>query len=471
MLTSNYSSIVANGGYGYYANGGAAYVGVLAGGINIVGDGGEGSVVAQGGDANYSEPGGNGGAAGLLLNTAGTVNLTNASVYALGGEAYLSGGNGGDATLGIVAGGGMNVLADGGEQTSIHAYGGNSNYNGNGGIGQLRLSTSGGNIIIDDDDVVARGGNSNDGNGGNAEARVQNSGSGQIIIQNGGYVQADGGEGAVTGGNAFVNLQANGSLSILNGNVNGVHANSFNGNSLVNVFAGGQILFQNFSAIYANSNQNATAIVTGLAGITLDTGGIFVDAGNNASALISTNGSLNVLNNSPVTVNGGNNGLVLIDTGGDVNVVGSNYYAPSIIQASHEVVMTVGGTVNLHSGDGGEAGGAIIAAESPDTIFINFRNISSRDGGGYFVNGQEGLIWDEATQTGFFADGAPAILGQNLFITYSGSDELPQQIKNALNSITDEVNKVLKKDKKDDKDQSDTKDDGKNDDKDKPTCS
>jgi hypothetical protein len=124
--------------------------------------------------------------------------------------------------------------------------------------------------------------------------------------------------------------------------------------------------------------------------------------------------------------------------------------------------MIVGGTVNLTGGDGGEvpgSAGATISAGSPSTIRVHFPNLSE---GGYFVNGIEGLIFDESTQTGFLVFGEPGILNENLFFTYNTeyNTELPDYVIAAINFFDDAVNKKRGKEKDDDEDDEGTVDKG-----------
>ena len=57
---------------------------------------------------------------------------------------------------------------------------------------------------------------------------------------------------------------------------------------------------------------------------------------------------------------------------------------------------------------------ARVAASLPETIYLNFFNATS---GGFTVDGNSSVA---AGTSGFYAGGAPAILGQNLIITYGG---------------------------------------------------
>jgi adhesin HecA-like repeat protein len=103
------------------------------------------------------------------------------------------------------------------------------------------------------------------------------------------------------------------------------------------------------------------------------------------------------------------NGITTIITGGNVLV------DQSMVSGNPDVVMKVGGVVNIN---GTLAYGGGISASTPQTIHLEFVNGTS---GGFFVNGIEGVVFDPATNTGFFANGDPAVLGSTLLVTYSGN--------------------------------------------------
>jgi hypothetical protein len=68
---------------------------------------------------------------------------------------------------------------------------------------------------------------------------------------------------------------------------------------------------------------------------------------------------------------------------------------------------------------------------------VNFPN---RFRGGYFVNGVESVVFDPTTSSGFVAGGRPAVLGQNLIVTYggiapSGGSNLPPAVNDAINQV------------------------------------
>jgi hypothetical protein len=91
-------------------------------------------------------------------------------------------------------------------------------------------------------------------------------------------------------------------------------------------------------------------------------------------------------------------------------------------------VGTTGGFVNIVTGSGGAF--AQISAGSPDTITLTFPKLSS---GGYFVNGVEGGIADG--NTGFFANGKPAVLGDSFMVTYGAPSALPSGVQQAIDQV------------------------------------
>ncbi|MDP1671963.1 MAG: hypothetical protein Q8L65_02470, partial [Burkholderiales bacterium] len=106
------------------------------------------------------------------------------------------------------------------------------------------------------------------------------------------------------------------------------------------------------------------------------------------------------------------NGITTVITGGNVLVDQSTLYG------SPDVFMQVGGLININ---GTVAYGGKIEASSPSTINVNFTSAS----GGFAVNGTAGLVYDPATNTGFFVNGSPASLGSGLNIIYSGTETPP----------------------------------------------
>ncbi|MGH8618127.1 MAG: filamentous hemagglutinin N-terminal domain-containing protein [Burkholderiales bacterium] len=173
-----------------------------------------------------------------------------------------------------------------------------------------------------------------------------------------------------------------------------------------------------------------------------------------AGALNVVAGDLNVTN---VTVSGGTvsvlaSNLNVVSTGGtadfrstggnftgiignNINVTGGMAGGNARIYGSPDVDLTVGGAINLTA----NAGTAKIEADLPTTIRVLF---PLRAGGGYFVNGVENVVWDDLTSTGFFAGGAPAILGSSLLISY-GSAGLSGEVLAAINFINGERQRAV----------------------------
>ncbi|MBI3069105.1 MAG: hypothetical protein HYY79_09610, partial [Betaproteobacteria bacterium] len=114
----------------------------------------------------------------------------------------------------------------------------------------------------------------------------------------------------------------------------------------------------------------------------------------------------------------GGGGLTVIATVGDVIVAGGGgSNASATVSGTPDVDMLVAGVVRLDAGTGTGASAAI-SAGSATSIRLELPNLES---GGFFVNGQEGVVYDAATATGFLAGGAPAVLGQSLLVTYGGA--------------------------------------------------
>ncbi len=132
-------------------------------------------------------------------------------------------------------------------------------------------------------------------------------------------------------------------------------------------------------------------------------------AGGASGTTVNASGSLNVLNNSWL----GASGITTILTGGNVLV------DQSVIYGNPDVVMTVGGNVSIN---GNSEVPGVIEASAPVTIHLTFPLLSE---GGYSINGISGITYDPLTNTGFYADGLPAVLGTNLLVTYGGTVQPP----------------------------------------------
>lgn len=63
-----------------------------------------------------------------------------------------------------------------------------------------------------------------------------------------------------------------------------------------------------------------------------------------------------------------------------------------------------------------------------------------RSSGGYFVNGRESVVFDAATNTGFFAGGQSATFGRNFIIEYG--IKLPRPIENFLDYGTGQISSL-----------------------------
>ena len=89
----------------------------------------------------------------------------------------------------------------------------------------------------------------------------------------------------------------------------------------------------------------------------------------------------------------------------------------------------------------GTGRGAFVAIQSasPSTIFMNFPNLIT---GGYAVNGVPGVVYDVPSASGFIAGGLPAILGENLIISY-GLKALPESVLVEINQTMDSISRVL----------------------------
>jgi len=423
------SYIAAAGGEGSSGSGGSASTTLTGNGITlqdvfqVFAGGGEGGTV--------------GGGAEVFLNSGGAVSISNSGVIAEGGDG--DSGAGGAGTVGILAAGNITDFS-GGEFASINASGGDA-FNGNGGNASVYLVSTNGNILIDGDDVAAYAGDANDSGfvGGNGVAAVVAS-HGDVTVQNGGYIEADGGYGSDpgSGGKAVAALNASGNVLFQNDDS---YIGAYGGADGAEGYANAQTLIG-----FPLLDNTLFPLLSGTvlptpASVTFNNDAGDYAYGTGSSVYIGTIGSLNIANGSYVEANSPleNDGSVLIDAS-DVNVSGGDgVFDYSYIYAGAQVSMIVeGGTVHIDAG-GGEGAYAEIATGSPDTIFVHF--FGSLTSGGYFVNGQEGTIYDAATNSGFVVDGEAAILNENLFIDYTNEPSgLPPDVTAALNHIIAEIN-------------------------------
>ena len=179
-----------------------------------------------------------------------------------------------------------------------------------------------------------------------------------------------------------------------------------------------------------------------------------------SGVMVTAAGNLEVRTNSQLG-GGIGYGMTTITTGGNVLV------DSSLIVGDPDVLMQVGGTVNIN---GTLSQQGAIHAISPNSVHLNFAG-----SGGFFVNGTQGLVYDPATNTGFFVGNppVPAALGAGLVVTYGaggGGLALPSTVQQAvfgsLITATDESSKPPDPDKNKDV-FAETEDDKK---KDAPVC-
>jgi hypothetical protein len=123
----------------------------------------------------------------------------------------------------------------------------------------------------------------------------------------------------------------------------------------------------------------------------------------------STNGASASVGSFGATCNLRVGGNLVISGGTGAGAYAEVIGTPDIGSAAQPV--SVGGTIQLTAGSGAQAY-AQINAQAFDTIYLSFPNLSA---GGYTVNGLP-VVSDGSS--GFFAGGAPAILGVNLFVAY-----------------------------------------------------
>ena len=114
---------------------------------------------------------------------------------------------------------------------------------------------------------------------------------------------------------------------------------------------------------------------------------------------------------------------------GDINVSNGGR-----IYGTPDVDLTVGGAIVI------DGPNSKIEATSPTSF--HHLTFPLRSEGGFVVNGVPGQVFDPdpvTGPTGFFADGAPAVLGRNLLVDY-GVAGLPPNVISAINSTIAAVN-------------------------------
>ncbi|MBX3652303.1 MAG: filamentous hemagglutinin N-terminal domain-containing protein [Burkholderiales bacterium] len=443
--------------------------GIAGGNANITIAAGTDGVTVYGGlsaQAAYGGSGGVGGNAGIQVTSAGNVNVYNLVEARAGGDYYVSA-NGGNASIQLTSSGGSINVIDGGE---ISARGGDGGLF-NGGSALVKLNAAQG-IQIDGSEgcctsVEARGGSGD--TGGSAVVELVNTGSSSAItVSNGAYVDARGGDGPEggVGGSALTTFISSGGIVLNNSqsSAQGGHTYFYDGTggaATFSMFAGGNVQIEGAEGVarggegaaggsaavlvVAGGNVNinnyyyyglhssggngvngdglASTVVSAsgdvnLSNAYLSSGGVVgLGAGNNivvdygsgvygsTGLSVSALGNLSVTNQSYMS---GGSGNAFINTGGNVLVDQSEIYG------SPDVFMQVGGVIDIN---GTLAYGGKISASSPSTININFTSTS----GGFAVNGIAGLVYDPATNTGFFVNGVGASIGNGINIVYSGT--------------------------------------------------
>jgi filamentous hemagglutinin family protein len=120
----------------------------------------------------------------------------------------------------------------------------------------------------------------------------------------------------------------------------------------------------------------------------------------------------------------------------NLNITGddSGGYA-SYIHADNEAFLTVGGTINVNSGDSpSHIQPGYIEVASSDSLFMNFP-LATKDG--WSVDGVANVFDSKLnSQTGIFVDGAAAIIGLNTTVKYGG-------FQSALGSFNGQKSKDL----------------------------
>lgn len=377
------------GGSALGGNGGDGVVELTStgGGITV-----SGSVRAQGGaggsGGSSGSGNGNGGNAALSLVSAGAITITG-QASATGGEesysGYYSTSTGGNATVLISAAGPVSMT-----NAFVSAQGGDGGENGMGG-NALLLVSSGGGLTVSNSSFSARGGYGNSGQGGAAA----------VTLLAGGNLQIDGSEGSAWGGGGAAGGNAALTLASIGGDINinpltylSTSVSSGGMGSVVATAAG------NVSINSANIDSDGLVGLFG-ANISMNDGNVYGAGG----ILVNARGGLSLINESNLV--GG--GIADITTGGNVLVDQSR------ILGNPDVVMKVGGVIDIN---GTMSVGGRIEASSPSTIHLDFTGLTS---GGFSINGIPGVVYDPLTNTGFFANGSPASIGNGLIVTYSGT--------------------------------------------------
>lgn len=161
---------------------------------------------------------------------------------------------------------------------------------------------------------------------------------------------------------------------------------------------------------------------------------------NIAAANITLTGS-QVLANDTVSVFS-QNGITLTGGNGTGTRGGTNSQAAAIIEGNETLIVS-GGQISINSG----TSSAAIGATSANSIYLNFPTLASD---GVVIDGVVGAITSPTnTSTGLFVAGAPAVLDQNLHVTYGGlGKDVTTFINNTINESSKSTNVFLPSDDK-----------------------
>jgi hypothetical protein len=461
-------------------SGGDAYVDIYSGNGTLAISSGS-TVEALGGTAGPTFTGGD---ADIYLssNSISTIDVDSSTVRAIAG----SGGFGGDAGVSIHDGTSNIIITnstisaiattgpDGGEgfvvisapngtvNTGSSTFGASGRMSVDGGEGSGVLVQANGNItlgLVTSNEFVAV--NSFNGSivDGNAGANVSalttflSGGNGVGSIANpletatGGLIvsAAYGGEiGVANAGNlAFLNLMNGGAGA----NAVGTTGTMVVGNPIsvsgdLTLAANNGMVIEDSSSIPLGGGQVIAVLAPGISvggDLVLNSGA--GDMGFNGVTVTGNNVTLsgnNILvgfttSEAPTTVSASN--LMKVTTAGNLNILGGAHSGASAVLSGMDVDLTVGtvaGFVNINGGENGAS--AQIHAGSPQTITLFFPTLGA---GGYFINGVENVIADG--NTGFFANGSPAVLGESLKITYGGA-ALPPPVQQGLDQVVASTN-------------------------------
>jgi filamentous hemagglutinin family protein len=307
-------------------------------------------------------------------NAGGAINTASSVVMASGLGSYANFYANGNVTLGQVSAESyVNITSNNGAiidgNTGLNVSAPSMYFSGMSGVGTIDnpLETQG--TLLD---VYSSGGGIGVINSGSLSlSRAYAGGAAAAIGATGNLTVIDGGEGAYSPGGGLT-LAANGDLFV-------ARSATATGTLLLN--AGGNVEIGGTRSNYGVSAYGGSATT--------------VVAGGGLSVLPGQYGGYSVLGAlfSPTA----------ITTGGNVLVNQSQ------ILGSPDVDMKVGGVIDIN---GTLAYGGKISASSPSTININFTSVT----GGFSVNGVAGLVYDPATNTGFFVNGNPASVGNGINI-------------------------------------------------------